>query len=907
MPNDPFNSPYAQRMNLPGGLPTNLLVGYMMNQSSQAGYLNNPLYIGNNTAFDAYRGYNYDQRQMNALGAAFETDRQFMHAMGTGLTNLAGHEYTPEVKQAMDFTMSLGAPMFMDLMRQSPGARRAASAMFGGTHRGLIGLGMEGISRRMSDPISGRIGMDLGSSNAIADQVHAMLQAGPRMSTPDAGQQGVMLNRGMSYGFSEIDTMHAMASMAREGALPSGGAAISAMADPSLREAIARGDIHPSDYMLGQPLTDKQKMLIKQGRAQESDFYSGVGQDVLAMMQDFNVTDPASFAAFEQQLADPSSQASKRMQQVNAKEVAEAASSRLASLEAVMEFLTDDEIQELQDDLASVSSQMLQQLSGNAVHQISSTQLQRNLREMKFAADRLGLSREQVQAMAGVAASDVARYGFENADTGDFIRDQMASLQQFNDTGMGSFAAKGIASYGMASQEEMAQQNARGLAGVRRSRNARMTAALSVLESRAGVSLTEGGAAARLLAEARSGQFSEASQQLLSGTNEQIIEQLIASSQGLTREDIINTYGQDFVLQEALNSDPNLVEANRQVAAGDVFRNKVARGIAMGSRASLQGVGGGAESKEQLSRLFGSAIAADLKKRGADDASDTQAKGKLVGLQLQTAREAIEAAAAGGNEAAISIMNMSEEDRDNLLRNMTSAGYDATKQAMRAPIAETVARYGDVGNNARMSAAAYQKGMAELAGFSAGDKQSPAARAAAVVLGAAQVEGASLSDFMKVVGFDPTGEDTMAKLQELRNKAMVEMDAIDEQLKTLDPSSQAPLRAEKDMYQRAVDKIGKFIEDGPNKDAVSEEDRKRIEEYLKTGVIPTDGDAAVGADGKLTAGGAVAGSGSARIDNATIDNVSMGPVTITLGDTVIQTNSATVSNDRGPRSTVSIS
>jgi hypothetical protein len=160
---------------------------------------------------------------------------------------------------------------------------------------------------------------------------------------------------------------------------------------------------------------------------------------------------------------------------------------------------------------------------------------------------------------------------------------------------------------------------------------------------------------------------------------------------------------------------------------------------------------------------------------------------------------------------------------------------------------------------------------------------------------------------MKVVGFDPTGEDTMAKLQELRNKAMVEMDAIDEQLKTLDPSAQAPLLAEKDMYQRAVDKIGKFIEDGPNKDAVSEEDRKRIEEYLKTGVIPTDGDAAVGADGKLTAGGAVAGSGSARIDNATIDNVSMGPVTITLGDTVIQTNSATVSNDRGPRSTVSIS
>jgi len=935
MPLEPFNTPFARQAEVPGGLPGSILFGYAMNRAVEAGIAESPIYVGRSNAFSAMRGLNYDARQMSALESAVQQQREALQTFAGGVAAVGGREVSPEMQQAVGRILDAGAPLAMTMTAQSASFRQALSAISNGASSMVISAGMEGITRRSLDPVTGGVGMGVESSNAIASAVRGMLLSGPTYGTAADGGQGAMLSRGAAYGFTDIDTMHAMASMYRDGALPSAGAPLATLGDSRLRAALQSGDLSRDDYALGRNLTAQERGLIDQGLAQRSDFYDPARVATLNTMDEFGITDQESFNKFEAALNDPNSAQSVRLQEINASRFAKAAQQRLQALQAVTEFLTDDEIQALGTDLADVSSAMLKQLTGNAVHQLGAGQMNRNLREVKFAADRLGLSREQVQAMAGVSAAAAAQYGFQAADTQAFMADQLAAMMQYTDMGMGNLAAAGVDMYGADSREEMAARSARGMAGVRRSRNAKMTAALSILSRNAGADLAEGGFAAKFLQEAQTGQFSEEMQQALRGTTEDLVNRIVGSS-GLTREQVLGVLNQEFVLDAEMASNPELVAANRQVASADVFRTNVARSITRQLGSELVGVGGTAGEKDRLAVSLGAALAEDLRNATPEDIRDTDATGSYVSSQLGLARDAIAAQAAQGNTAAQQIMAMDPDTRDNTIRNMIASGYRAVRQDMKTSVADIVGQHGAQGSDARTNAAAYQEVMAELSSFAGGDRKAGIAKAIDLVTKAAS-QDISLAELASATsGVDFVGE-TKDDLLSVRALAESQMNTLNDQIQALpEGSARKSLQAKFNQLNRVVGKIDEFITDeGKPRSIPTDEVESALQDVeallLRSQTMPTSVDGAgalrelqdaIGSEAagnpvsRGAATGAQIGIGAAqrimggaattetKIESATIDSVSMGPVTITLGDTVVEAGSATVASNRGSRTSI---
>lgn len=943
---EPFKDPFASQIQVPGGIAGNLLFSYALNRANVAGLIDDPLYTGGHNAFDVFRGTRYDHRQMTALQAAADAQRAALSDSVQGAYSLAGHEFTTELRGAVGNMLDMGMPAMMEAMRRSPMARRAVSVASSGASPAIVGMGMEGITRRMMDPGTGMVGMSGTQSAAMAASVTNMLSAGPRYTTPREGKQGVMLSQGSNYGFSDIDTMFAMATMAREGSLPVSADFLAEVANPGLQAAFKDGTLNREAYALGGKLTRQQQMLIDDGRAQSSDFYDSTRTGVLSIMEDFGVTDPDSFDKFQTALRDPGSAQSVRVQEISASRVAEAAGARIANLQAVMEFLTDEEIVGLGEDLADVSSAMLKQMSGNAMHQISATKLEQNMRDMKFAADRLGLSREQVQAVAGMSAAAASQYGFQAADTDSFARSALTSMQQYNDLGMGDWARRGVSMYGADSKEEAVARSQRGLAGVRRSRNAKMVAALSILSGNAGVELTEGGAADRLLKEAMAGSYSEQSLELLRGSNEDIIDTLMASSTGISREDFQSRLDKQFGLAEEMANNPNIVAASLGAAKKDVFDTRIARSMAneMGRSLSANDKIAGAAGQEKLAASLSAAIASDLSKKDGSMMGDLSARGDTVTSQLKVFDETLRASAQAGNEAAQRTLLLSDEDREILARNTIAASYAAAQETAQQPLAAIVGTHGARGQGAATAAAGYSDAMGTLDTFAKGKNMKGAARTIAILKGATE-SGGSLVDFLQLAGLDVSGV-SKKDLGHLRDAAMREAATIESQadelggLDALDENH--PLRARHTTFESAVSSIETFIA-GEGKGTTSAEDEAKAKAFIKenkdaltgTGTgkktaektaettVPADergilgwlvdelvpSDNLISPEGLERTGKIFGGSGSeagteAKISTATIDNVSMGPVTITLGNTVIQSDSATVASNRGSRSDV---
>lgn len=907
----PFNQPFATQNspNIPGGVLGQLGYQYLVGRTAAyTGHL--PIRIGHSNMFDTYRGLSYDQRQIDALSAMVQPQIGQFHRNIGGAFGLAGKEYTDEMRQFTDKLMNISVPLLVSMASGSPEMRRVLSIASGGVSPINIALGMEGLSRRQFNPYTGRVGGDAAAALETTSTLAGMLRSEGQYTTRRDGSQGVRLTRGSRFGFSDLEMLSAMGEMAAYGELPSAASILNMAGDRRLSEALQDGRITDSDLTGTGKLSPVQQHLISTGQAVPEDFASVTGSGILALHELGLDSAEAIQQLMDEIAAGGGDLGGATINAINADRYAQAVEGRLAALRAVNDFLTDSQIEAFGDDLTKISDSLLRHMSGNATHQLSGRELSRRLSSISAQADRLGLRPDAMQELAGLTAQYTRQQGFQAADSTLFLNESVSAANRFADLGMGGWAGLGIATYGMDSQDEMAARFQQGYAGARRSQAANMVSAMNILSRRAGVEIDENSQIGRLLAEARTGELSQASRDLLSGGISGIAAALQQGASGISLSDFHTLMGQQFILDEEMSNNPLIAEAMARNARGDVIRVHGARAMQtdIERQMAAMGLGGTTAERAALARAFGADLAADLMDIDPELAGDISAGGNLARSRTSILRERMAQAAASGNKTAIDFMarmqGMSSEAQEDMLRNMLSSGYTSMVNELHMPMSQAVGQFGSVGEQQSAASAAYAAATAELRHFAESGHKTGAA-AFVDMLETAGEDGLDPAAFLRLLGIDVTGQ-TLDEVEELKQRAQLEVDTIASQLKGMDPESAAPLRARQQQYLGMIAKMQEFIDSGGQVTDVSAEDREKFKKILESASVEEleRWQALSGEDysdyiekrKEADAKASASGTGTtARIDSATVDNLAIGSLTINLGDTTITSNNATAS------------
>lgn len=922
---DAFPDPFARAFQFPGGPLLDAVGKAVLYEASQRGLTSAPFYTGGANAFDAIRGHSYDARQLAAINAAAERDRNAMLSAVPGITAFFGKETTDEWMSSLSKTSGQLLPLAATLAASSPEARQALSVFSGGVSETNLALGVEGLTRQTYDPVRGSYGLSTGAADAMTMSLAGMLRAPGDMTADPSMTRGVPLNGGLSYGFDDIQTINLMASVQRQGGGPSMSSVLNMAASSSLDAALKSGDVTPRDLLLsGTDQSAMRAMLLNDKMASEEDFYNPQMSGLLALraagvagpdgankliadekqrtdtLQRIK-NDPASFNMSDDELnkmrqeLESAGTNADLLNQINADRYASVAQDRLRAVKAVHGFLSAKEIDELGEDVMSMSNEMLQQFSGGAAQQMSGEKLSQNIRELKFSGDRLGLDRDQRLAIANVSAQMAQQQGFVAAAGFSYQQQYMEAMQAYSDAGIGSYAALGYDAYGTPTMQQQTQREVAALGGIRNSRNAKLTAAASILAKREGVTVTEGGAMDVFLRDAIAGQFGSESEGLLSQDTESIIDTLLASSSGLSREEIYEVMQNDFVVAREMDNNRGVLDANKRLAGSEALRQGLGQVMTRQIGDIVRGTGGSVADNSALSAALGDAMISQLEgmdpeeiasqRTGEDGILDATQSGNMIAVIRQQA--------ASGNTAAQKILadNPTEEKLGQYVRNMATRSYAAAEGELQMPLSNAVASYGVYGQNNRETARARSEAMAILSDFADSDNPS-LAQAAFRLLESADVEGGNLLDLISKAGVDITS-DTQDEIVRLEQQAAMAQAAYETELANLPAGAEgakaiAERRAQ--AFEGLGQRIGGFI-DKPLKEAQQRIDEENNAKKPKDLTEPAS--AAAGAAGA-----------AASIASATIDTVQMSNVTITVGDSTIVTGGTASAAPRTSRTTV---
>lgn len=241
----PFETPFASNTDVPGGVLGQLLFQQLRSHAEQQSGIDS-FYFGNASPLAAVKGNAYDNRQAMMLQLAAEQEARHMSLMLSSPFVMAGRERSPELMQSLGAFSSFVSPTLASMAAQSGDVRSLMSMFSGGMSQVNVGLGVEGLSRRMRDPITGANGMSAGSFGAIADNFYDVMQQRETLTRSDGSV--VPFGPRASRGMSELDLLQTAAAMSFRGQLPTRSMLLDLAANDELQAAMDRGDISPDSF-----------------------------------------------------------------------------------------------------------------------------------------------------------------------------------------------------------------------------------------------------------------------------------------------------------------------------------------------------------------------------------------------------------------------------------------------------------------------------------------------------------------------------------------------------------------------------------------------------------------------------------------------------------------------------------
>jgi hypothetical protein len=401
------------------------------------------------------------------------------------------------------------------------------------------------------------------------------------------------------------------------------------------------------------------------------------------------------------------------------------------------------------------------------------------------------------------------------------------------------------------------------------------------------------------LRDAIAGQFGGRSEALLEQDTETIIDTLLASSSGLSREEIYEMMQNDFAVSRELDKNTGLLDANKRLAGSDAIRQGVGRTVTQQIGNIVRDAGGTAAERSELTAALGTAMVDELEAMPPELIAQlgTGEGDQMAAHQEETMRKVLEARAADGNMAAKSILsaNPTPEALSQYIRNMNTRAYAAAEGELEGPLSATVAAYGTKSQDMRASARTRNEAMAVMSDF-ADSGQKDMSQKVFDILANAGTEGGNLLDMAAAAGVDITGK-TQEEIKQLEQEARIAQTAYETEMEGL-PADATGAEAMNDKRRRAFDniriRIGEFIREPVEAQEAkikAEAARKQAKE--------------LGAEGGTDAAAAgAAGGGAANIANATVDSISMSNVTITVAGTPIVTGGSATAAPRSSRTTV---
>jgi len=273
MAEDPFKSPF-DTPDFPGGALGQVLFSqFVADAERQSG---TSLYrTGNDSPYESLKGNLYNSRQSSMLRLAAEQEsRQLALAISSPFV-LAGRELSPEMTDAINTFSDFASPHLAMGAAKSGGVRELLSLFGGGMSPVNVGLGMEGLSRRMRDPITQSQGFRQESINAVSDRLIEMSQQRESFTRSDGSV--VPIGPRASRGMSELELLQTTASMSFRGELPTRSLLLDLAADDGLQSAIDRGDVTAGDFTASSDSLDRtNRRLQSQGYSEAHSPYEGI-------------------------------------------------------------------------------------------------------------------------------------------------------------------------------------------------------------------------------------------------------------------------------------------------------------------------------------------------------------------------------------------------------------------------------------------------------------------------------------------------------------------------------------------------------------------------------------------------------------------------------------------------------